>query len=105
MPPKELPMPSALTFPGVYVEELPSGARSIAGVATSIARSVGRAPGGPTNKATIITSSPDFVRTFGALDPAYGMGYAVRDFYGNGGTTAVIVRGYGSDPSAATPSK
>src|SRR5258708_6162681 len=105
MPPKELPMPSALTFPGVYVEELPSEARPFAGVATSIAASAGRAPRGPRTKAAIITSFPDFVRTFGALDPAYGMGYAVRDFYGNGGPTAVIVRGYGSDPSAATPSK
>ena len=28
-------MPSTLTFPGVYVEEIPSGVRTIAGVATA----------------------------------------------------------------------
>ena len=28
-------MPSAYTYPGVYVEEVPSGVRTIAGVSTS----------------------------------------------------------------------
>ncbi len=30
-------MPVALTYPGVYIEEIPSGVRTITGVATSIA--------------------------------------------------------------------
>ena len=29
-------MPSTLTYPGVYIEEIPSGVRTITGVATSI---------------------------------------------------------------------
>ena len=29
-------MPATLTYPGVYIEEVSSGVRSIAGVATSI---------------------------------------------------------------------
>jgi len=37
-------MPAALTFPGVYVEEIPSGVRTITGVATSIAAFAGRTP-------------------------------------------------------------
>jgi uncharacterized protein len=95
-------MPSALTFPGVYVEELPSGVRTITGVATSIAAFVGRAARGPTNTPVVITSFADFTRTFGNLDRKYQMGYAVRDFYQNGGSTAVIVRGYGGDVTKAS---
>ena len=34
-------MPQALTYPGVYVEEVPSGVRTIAGVATSIGLFIG----------------------------------------------------------------
>ena len=30
-------MPAALTYPGVYIEEIPSGVRTITGVATSVA--------------------------------------------------------------------
>jgi phage tail sheath protein FI len=85
-------MPAALTYPGVYVEEIPSGVRTITGVATSIAAFVGRTPRGPVQEPRTITSYADFERTFGSLDRNYPLGYAVRDFYLNGGTTAVIVR-------------
>ena len=34
-------MPTTLTYPGVYFEEIPSGVRTIAGVATSIAAFIG----------------------------------------------------------------
>ena len=40
-------MPVALSYPGVYIEEVPSGVHSITGVATSITAFVGRAPRGP----------------------------------------------------------
>jgi len=40
-------MPQTLTFPGVYIEEVPSGVRPITGVATSITAFVGRALRGP----------------------------------------------------------
>lgn len=36
-------MPATLTYPGVYIEEVPSGARTISGVSTSIALFIGRA--------------------------------------------------------------
>ena len=84
-------MPVAVSFPGVYVEELPSGVRAITGVATSITAFVGRAAKG-TEDATTINSFGDFERRFGSLDPAYPMSYSVRDFFGNGGAQAVIVR-------------
>jgi phage tail sheath protein FI len=89
-------MPSALTYPGVYIEEIPSGVRTITGVATSITAFVGRAVRGPIDadaeSPVIINSYGDFERQFGSLDPLYPMGYAVRDFYLNGGAQAAIVR-------------
>lgn len=97
-------MPSALTYPGVYVEEIPSGVRTIAGVATSIAAFAGFAPTGPTDKATTITSFADFQRIFGGVSHDYPMGYAVRDFYQNGGSTAIIVRTYKA-PAASESGK
>ena len=85
-------MPAALTYPGVYIEEIPSGVRTITGVATSITAFLGRAARGPTNEPTTINSYGDFERQFGGLDVNYPLSYAVRDFYGNGGSQAIIVR-------------
>jgi len=85
-------MPSALTYPGVYVEEIPSGVRTITGVATSITAFIGRAQRGPANEPTIINSFGDFQRTFGGLGVGYPMSYAVRDFFLNGGAQGIIVR-------------
>ena len=53
-------MPVAPTYPGVYIEEIPSGVRTITGVATSIAAFVGRARRGPVNEAIVINSFGDF---------------------------------------------
>jgi phage tail sheath protein FI len=95
-------MPSALTYPGVYVEEIPSGVRTITGVATAIAAFVGRAPLGPIDDPTLITSFADFERRFGGLSRDYPMSYAVKDFYLNGGQQAVIVRVFTGDSAAGT---
>jgi phage tail sheath protein FI len=85
-------MPALLTYPGVYIEEIPSGVRTITGVATSTTAFIGRAERGPVNEPVTINSYADFERTFGGLHTAYPMSYAVRDFYLNGGSQAVIVR-------------
>ena len=60
-------MPSTLTYPGVYLEEIPSGVRTITGVATSITAFVGRATRGPTDKAVVINNFGEFEATFGAV--------------------------------------
>jgi phage tail sheath protein FI len=86
-------MPVAVSYPGVYIEEIPSGVRTITGVATSITAFIGRAARG-SDEPTIINSMGDFERNFGSLDPAYPMAYSVRDFFQNGGAQAVIVRLY-----------
>lgn len=101
-------MPVTTTYPGVYIEEIPSGVRTITGVATSITAFIGRAKRGPVNQARIITSYGEYERIFGGLDLASSMSFAVRDFFLNGGAQAVIVRLYhtntadGADPAKTT---
>jgi len=76
----------------VYVEEIPSGVRTIAGVATSMTAFVGRALRGPVDAPVRIQSFGDFERTFGGLWFGSTMSYAVQQFFLNGGTDAMIVR-------------
>lgn len=83
---------SAFTYPGVYIEEIPSAVHTITGVATSIAAFVGWAAQGPTNQATMVTSWTEFQNQFGGLDSRSYLGYAVNQFFGNGGQQAYIVR-------------
>src|SRR6266542_1590670 len=85
-------MPSTLTFPGVYIEEVPSGVRTITGVATSITAFVGYARRGPANEPTIVQSFSDFTRVFGGLWPKSTMSYAVQQYFLNGGRDALVVR-------------
>jgi uncharacterized protein len=83
---------SAYTYPGVYIQELPSGVHTITGVATSIAAFVGWANQGPTDEATLVLSWQDFATQFGGLDSRSYLGYAVNQFFANGGQQAYIVR-------------
>ncbi|HEV7310311.1 phage tail sheath family protein [Ensifer sp.] len=85
-------MPSVLSYPGVYVEEVPSGVRTIVGIPTSVTAFIGRAQRGAVNRATIINSFADYQRLFGGLWNASTMSFAVRDFFQNGGGQGVIVR-------------
>ncbi|HEX9511226.1 MAG TPA: phage tail sheath C-terminal domain-containing protein [Puia sp.] len=85
-------MPVQPTYPGVYITEIPSGVRTITGVATSITAFIGRALSGPVDDPVLINSFADYERIFGGLWTLSTMSYAVRDFYLNGGSTAVIVR-------------
>lgn len=91
-------MPVSLSYPGVYIEEVPSSVRTIAGVSTSVTAFVGACLKGPVDTPVTITSYADFERTFGGLglEKASGnsmpLGFAVRDFYLNGGSQAIIVR-------------
>jgi phage tail sheath protein FI len=85
-------MPVQLASPGVYIQEVSSGVRTIAGVATSVAAFLGAASRGPINKAIRIYSFADFERAFGGLSADSEMSYGVRQFFINGGTDAWIVR-------------
>jgi phage tail sheath protein FI len=85
-------VPAELTYPGVYVEELPSGVRPIIGVSTSTTAFVGRALKGPLDEPTTIHSFADFDRIFGGLWHESRMSFAVRQYFQNEGREAVIVR-------------
>jgi len=90
-------MPVTPTYPGVYIEEISSGVRTITGVATSITAFVGRAMRGPVDRPSTINSYADFERIYGGLWLESSMRYAVRDYFLNGGGQAVIVRLYRED--------
>lgn len=85
-------MAIALAHPGVYVEEVPSGVRTISGVSTSITAFVGRTPMGPTLEPTLVSSFSEYERRFGGLSVDREVGHAVRAFFVNGGGSALIVR-------------
>lgn len=87
-------MPVQVSYPGVYIEEIPSGTHSISGISTSMAAFIGRAKCGPVNEPTIITSFGEFQRLFGGLWKESNLGYSVMAFFNNGGSQAVIVRLY-----------
>jgi uncharacterized protein len=82
----------SLSYPGVYIQEIPSGVRTITGVATSITAFIGWTSKGPIDKAQRIFSWQDFERYFGGLDQKSILGYAVSSFFANGGTDAYIIR-------------
>ena len=95
-------MPVQTTYPGVYIEELPSGVHTIVGVSTSVTAFVGAAAQGAANTPVRIFSVADFVRTFGqSIDQDHPLGYAVAHFFTNGGSEAVIVRVLGAGSAAA----
>ncbi|MEU1348829.1 phage tail sheath family protein [Streptomyces sp. NPDC005775] len=103
-------MPSYLT-PGVYVEEVQSGARPIEGVGTAVAAFVGFAETGPFHRPTLVTSWDQYVSAFGTFTPDTYLTLAVHGYFSNGGGAAYIVRiggpaedaPQGPAPAAAPP--
>lgn len=89
---------AALLHPGVYVQEVPGGARSIEGVPTSTAIFAGETERGPIEP-TKIRGAAEYARVFGGHTRHAGasllkltMRYAVDLFFQNGGTAAYILR-------------
>ena len=95
-------MPLPLTYPGVYIEEVPSGVRTITGVATSIGLFIGWAARGPIDEAVRIFSFADYERTYGGLDQRTLLGYAVQQFFDNGGSDAYVIRLVAADDDASS---
>lgn len=81
--------------PGVYVEEVPSGARPISSVGTSTAGFVGTAPDqrARLHEAVAVNSWSEFLRVFAASDGALGtdLARAVYGFFDNGGGRCYVV--------------
>lgn len=96
--------------PGVYVEEVASGIKPIAGVGTSTAGFVGVVADGaatpllpgsldthyalaPANAAQLVTSWEAFTRLFGDIQPAnLVLAHAVYGFFNNGGSRCWVTR-------------
>jgi len=87
-------MPEYL-YPGVYVEETPTGNKPIEGVSTSTVGFLGIAERGPLDP-TLITSFTDFTSVFGKyVSDAKGdhyLAYAVEGFFQNGGERCFVAR-------------
>ena len=100
-------MPVAVSYPGVYIEEVPSGVRTITGVATSITAFVGRALRGPVdtdlNCPVRVTSFADYERHFGGLANDCPMSFAALHYFTNGGSDALVVRVHNGAIAAQTP--
>ena len=85
-------MPVTPTYPGVYIQEIPSGVRAIIGVSTSVAAFVGRFARGPQDAPVQLFNSGDFERRMGGLLRESETTYAVQQFFLNGGSQAWAVR-------------
>ena len=85
-------MPVQVSYPGVYIQEVPSGSRAIAGVPTSVAAFLGYTARGPVNAPVQLFSFADFERAFGGLHADSPASYAVNHFFLNGGASAWMVR-------------
>ncbi len=85
-------MPVTPTYPGVYIEEVPSGVRTISGIATSVAAFIGWSAKGPIDQAERVLSWADFERKFGGLDTRSYLGYSVYQFFANGGQDTYVIR-------------
>ncbi|SFY51367.1 phage tail sheath family protein [Streptomyces sp. F-1] len=94
-------MPTYLT-PGVYVEEVQSGARPIEGVGTAVAAFVGFAQTGPFHEPTLVTNWDQYTQLFGGFTEGAYLPHAVYGYFANGGGAAYVVRigGSGRDSSA-----
>src|SRR5688500_3431927 len=104
-------MPTLL-HPGVYVSEVPSGARSIEGAPTSTTIFVGETERGPIGP-TMVKGRADYERQFGGyfrvrdtaspeLEPTKVLtAYSIDGFFLNGGSSAYVVRAM--DPGGAEP--
>jgi len=91
-------MPDAVA-PGVYVEEAPAGVGAIAGVPTSTAAFVGATQAGPVAAPLLVHSFAEFEAQFGALAAEMPLGYAVQQYFANGGRDALIARVVPSGPT------
>jgi Bacteriophage tail sheath protein len=94
-------MPQYL-HPGVFVQEVPSAVKPIAGVSSSTAAFIGFADKGPVPgtilpsgrpaQPALITSFTEYGRKFGGFRTDSYLTYAVQAFFQNGGSSLYVVR-------------
>lgn len=81
-----------LTYPGVYVQQLPSGSHTITGVSTSVTAIIGYLRRGPIDTPVPCVNFGEFQRVFGGLDAESPVSFQVWQFFINGGTEIWVSR-------------
>jgi uncharacterized protein len=95
-------MPVVTSYPGVYLEEIPSTSRTVTSVTTSATAFADFFARGPVGAAVKVTSFRDFTRTFGGLDTRSEASYGLYQYFNNGGSIAWVVRAIDAAAEAAT---
>jgi phage tail sheath protein FI len=95
-------MPILPTYPGVYVEELPSGVHNIVGVSTASTAFVDFFTQGPMGIPTLVNNFTQFQTMFGGLDERSEASYGILQYFLNGGQTAWIVRVAAGSPEPSS---
>ena len=90
-----------LSYPGVYVEEVPSGVRPIAAASTSIAAFIGVAERGQVGEAVKVFNFTEYQNRYGGFLAGSFLSHAVYQFFNNGGTQCYIVRVAGANAATA----
>ena len=85
-------MPIEVSYPGVYLQEIPNKVLTVPGVSTASTAFADFFPRGPMNKASRIESFRDFERTFGGLDQRSEASYAIQQYFTNGGKQGWVIR-------------
>jgi phage tail sheath protein FI len=93
----------SVSYPGVYVQEIPSGVVSISGVSTSIAAFIGMAKRGPMLRPTRVLGFKDYERIFSEDTSQGEMTEQVQQFFVNGGEQAYIIRIADGEQEASVP--
>lgn len=91
----------AYSRPGVYVTESPLKTLARRNPGTATAAFVGTAARGPVTP-TLIDSWSSYTTTFGALENAYDLGYAVYQYFANGGRACYVTRAVYTNASTAS---
>ncbi|WP_051735524.1 phage tail sheath family protein [Streptomyces sp. NRRL B-3229] len=82
----------ALSYPGVYVQEVAGGVRPLDTASTSTAAFVGLSEMGPDTGAGLVTNWTDFQRVYGSFIADGHLAHGVFQYFANGGRQCYIAR-------------
>jgi phage tail sheath protein FI len=91
-----------LSYPGVYVQEVPGGVKPLDTASTSTAAFVGLTEMGPDAGPALVTSWTDFQRTYGSFIADGFLAHSVFQYFNNGGRQCYIVRVTRSNAAVAS---
>ena len=91
LPPKPLGNQLPSNKLGSIIQPIVDALPTIASAPTSVTLFIGLTPTGPIGTPTPVSSFVAFQQTFGNLNPAYPLTYAIWLFFNNGGTQALIL--------------